>query len=146
MEICVQAVCLRPQRVLADAAGVQQKVGIKGIQVNLIGRQGETLRFPHSLVDMVLLDFMIRVVDDDVAFPLAGKDAGTVHDAVDILPVEIASCRLVRIPERFFQRVGDGVKVRDVAFADASFRRSLPESEDDRISRLVPRPVQCADF
>jgi len=114
--------------------------------MHLIRRQGETLRLPDRFVDMRLLDLVIRVVNDDVALSLTGKNAGAVQNAVNAFPFEIASGGLVCVAERLFQCVGDGLVIDNVAFADASLRRGLSESEDHRVARLVACPVEGADL
>ena len=44
MKICVKAVRLRAQRILSDPAGVQEKIGVEGVQMNLIRGEREALR------------------------------------------------------------------------------------------------------
>ena len=114
--------------------------------MNLIRRQRQALRFADGLVDMGLLDFMIRVIADHIAFALAGKHAGAVDDAVDFSPFKILARGLIRVRKRLVHRIGYGLEIDDVAFADTAFRGGLAEAEDDGIPRFVACPVQGTDF
>ena len=122
--------------------GIQEEIGIKRSEQELIGRKSEILRFVDSLDDMVLTHSVIIGVDEDLSCALTRSDAVAVDDAEDIASFIYDAGGFICTRQRFFKSGGSALRINDLPFADRTVRRFLSDSDHHRIAGFVACPVQ----